>query len=285
MFQLSSSNKKEEESLKDLREFVDYTTEAISFIQYIITTDLTIVVKGLKPELQARCQSITLKELLSTAEGRKLANDLAYSLIEYTFSKVESTPYVIDVLTQHCKSFCGADDVLLYKATKQVFAARSATNTTQAKTILQDSLKILKRIALHIPADKAQEIAKDFAHQGYPIYGVQITLDCAHARTLPQDKQLFYDIMFDLLYQVMTKPAGSSTANERVFRNEIFNAAFASCDMAYAFYMYEKFLQKNLGQQLIEVNICKSEGLMKGEIESIHILYHDSLILLILKTS
>jgi nuclear pore complex protein Nup155 len=229
-----------------LREFVDYTTEAISFIQYIINIGLTTIVKGLKPESQQRCQSITLKELLTTGEGRRLATNLADSLIEYTFSKINNTAYVVDVLTQHCKSFCGADDVLLYKATKQIFAARSANNETQAKAILTECLDILKKVALHIPADKANEIAQNFAYQRYYIYGIESALACAKARTTLQDKLPFYDIVFDLLYQFIIKDVSNQ-------KKEVFAIAFGYGEKEYAFYMYEKFLAKNIGRQLIQV--------------------------------
>lgn len=274
-----SSYMPEEKSFHFIKEFANYTSEAIAFIQYIIDTDLPAIVKSLKPASQSRCKTITLKELISKPDGRALASDLSYALVDYTFSKVDNTNYVIDVLTQRCKSFCGSNDVLLYKAVQQIYSARSATNTSQAKTILTDSLNMLNKIALHIPADKAAEIAQDFAYQNYHVYGIKLALACAKARDphnttnalvesnfqpdhpkmqIFKNKQPFYDIVFDSLNQVVTKNA------EPMYRNTVFNAAFQGCqDKAFAYYVFEKFLTNGLGQELIKESPPHLEAFLK----------------------
>ncbi|KAG2233283.1 hypothetical protein INT48_001595 [Thamnidium elegans] len=267
---LRSAYKEEEESLKNMNELVAYMAEGLSFIEYMIKTGLSTIVKGMKSESQDRLKTITLKDLLTTTDGRKLANDLSYALVDYTFSKYDNTGYVIDVLTQYCKSFCGANDVLLYKATKQIYAARSATNTSQARAILTESLSLLKKIALHIPADKAAEIVDDFFYQGYPVYGIELALSCTEARDpyhatnafvelgCPandvraktfKSKQPFYDIVFNLLDKVVAPGLVKPDS-----RREVFRSTFSGCkDQAFAYYVFEKFIEKGLGLELIKV--------------------------------
>lgn len=273
---MTSPNKDEQESLSNMRELIVYMSEALSFIQYMIKTDLSSIVKSTKPESQKRLMTITLKDLLTTTDGRKLADDLSYALVDYTFNKYQNTAYVIDVLTQYCGSFCGSSNVLLHKAAKQIFTARSATNSSQAKAMLTESLNILKKIALHIPADKAAEIAEDFAYQGYPVYGVELALACTSARDplnstnafvklgCPandpatktfKNKQPFYDIVFNLLYKIVTKSL-PSLLSESDSRKQVFQSAFSSCtDQAFAYYVFEKFMENKIGQELIKVNI------------------------------
>lgn len=267
---MRSANREEEESLKSMYELVAYMTEGLSFIEYIIKTGLSTIVKGMKPESQNRLKMITLKELFTTIDGRKLASDLSYALVDFTFSRNDNVSSVIDVLTSYCKSFCGANDVLLYKATKEIFGARTATNTTQARTILTESLTILKRIALHIPADKAAEIINEFAFQGYPVYGIDLALACTAARDphnvtnafvelgcpandarakIFQSKQPFYDIVFNLLYNAVA--SGMSKPDSR---RDVFVRTFSGCtDQAFAYYVFEKFIEKGLGLELIKV--------------------------------
>lgn len=276
---MRSVNREEEESLKAMKELVEYMSEGLSFIEYMITAGLSIIVKKLKPESQNRLRMLTLKDLLTTSDGRKLASDLSYALVEYTFSKHDSTSYVIDVLTEHCKSFCGANDVLLYEATKKIFAARSANNTTQARAILTESLTILKRIALHIPADKAAEIIDEFAYQGYSVYGVELALSCTEARDpyhstnafvelgcpandarakVFKSKQPFYDIIFKLLYKAVAPDLAKVES-----RKEVFRSTFSGCkDVAFAYYVFEKFTEKGLGLELIKVKREKKEKKM-----------------------
>ncbi|GAA5809257.1 hypothetical protein MFLAVUS_002662 [Mucor flavus] len=265
---LRSAYKEEEESLKNMKELVAYMAEGLSFVEYMIKTGISNIVQGMKPESQNRLKTITLKDLLTTSDGRKLANDLSYALVDYTFSKYDNTGYVVDVLTQYCKSFCGANDVFLYKATKQIYAARSATNTTQARSILTESLGLLKKIALHIPADKAAEIVDDFVYQGYPVYGVELALSCTEARDpyhttngfvelgcpandarakIFKSKQPFYDIIFNLLYKSI-----ASSLVKPDSKREVFRSTFTGCkDQAFAYYVFEKFTEKGLGPELI----------------------------------
>lgn len=247
-------------------------------MQYIINTDLSSIVKNIKPESQKRLLTITLKDLLTTADGRKLASDLSYALVDYTSNKYQTTGHVIDVLTEHCGSFCSASNVFLHKAAKQIFGARSATNASQAKAMLTESLNTLKKIALHIPAEKAEEIAQDFAQQGYPVYGVELALACSTARDplnttnayikagCPANhptaktfanKQPFYDIVFDLLYKIVTKTS-ASVLSESESRKQVFQSAFSSCsDQAFAYYVFEKFIQNKIGKELIKVKFKK----------------------------
>lgn len=249
-------------------------TEGLSFIQYIIKTDLSSIVKSIKPELQKRLLTMTLKDLLTSKDGRKVASDLSYALVDYTSNKYQTTSHVIDVLTEHCGSFCSASNVFLHKAAQQIFSARSATNASQARAMLTESLNILKKIALHIPADKAAEIAHDFAQQGYPVYGIELALACSAARDplnttnayvkagCPPNnpsaktfanKKPFYDIVFDLLYKIVTKTS-ASILSESESRNQVFKSAFSSCsDQAFAYYVFEKFIQHKIGEELIKV--------------------------------
>ncbi|KAI7888861.1 Nup133 N terminal like-domain-containing protein [Mucor mucedo] len=270
---LRSSNAEEQESLNNLNELIKHMTEGLSFIQYIINTDLSSIVKSIKPEAQKRLMTMTLKDLLTSKDGRKVASDLSYALVDYTSNKYQTTGHVIDVLTEHCGSFCSASNVFLHKAAQQIFSARSATNASQARAMLTESLNMLKKIALHIPADKAAEIAQDFAQQGYPVYGIELALACSSARDPHNttnayvkagcslnhpaaktfaNKQPFYDIVFDLLYKIVTKTS-ASVLSESESRNQVFKSAFSSCiDQAFAYYVFEKFIQNKMGEELIK---------------------------------
>lgn len=247
----------------------------MSFFLYLNETSLSSVVQLMKPDSQELLLKTDLKNLLTTTEGRSITNDLSFALINYTFKKYDNTAYVTDVLSQYCGSFCGANDVLLYKAADQIYSTRNVHNTNQAKAILMESLTILKRIALHIPADKAREIADVFASQNYHIYGVQFVLACAQARDpkqtsnayvesgfppndpkaqVFQSKQPFYDIIIKLLEEVLKKhPSTTSTVDSNI--KEIFNTAFEHNDKAFQYYAYGKFIELNLGQQLIKVSV------------------------------
>lgn len=262
----------ETKSLANMRELVLYWSEAVSFFDYLIETGLTSIMQLLKPEAQASLLQISLKRLLSTIEGRSLASDLASALIGHTFKRNESVAYVTDILSQHFGSFCSGNDVILYDATQQIYSARTASNTSQVRTILTKSLNTFIRIALHIPVDKASEIADQFAAQGYHGYGIKLATACAHARDpenvttacieagVPANdprtqvfkaKKPFYDIAFKLVHDVVTKYVNVSSNDSYVM--DVMRDTFSYDDRAYQYYMYEMFMEKKLGQILIKV--------------------------------
>jgi nuclear pore complex protein Nup155 len=251
---------------------VVYWTEAVSFFDYLIETGLTPIMQLLKPESQANLLQTNMKRLLSTPEGHSLARDLASALIGHTFKLNESVAYVTDILSQRFGSFCSGNDVIFYDAAKNIYSARNAPNTSQAKAILTQSLNTLVRIALHIPVEYATEVADQFAAQGYHGYGIRFAVACAHARD-PQNvttacveagmpandpriqvykaKKPFYDIAFKLVHDVVTKFINAASNDSHV--KDVMREAFSYDDRAYQYYMYEKFMEKKLGQELIKV--------------------------------
>ncbi|KAI8983097.1 Nup133 N terminal like-domain-containing protein [Pilobolus umbonatus] len=264
----------EDKSLQLLYGFVACLIEAIAFYLYMLDTDISILMQSMKPESRDRFLNSSFSSLLTTMEGRSLATDLSTALIDSNFQKYDNTGFVIDVLQQHCGSFCGANDVLLYKAVKQIHSARTAINTNQARATLTESLNLLKKVALYITCDKMAEIAKEFTSQGYRIYGIQLALACANARDPnlvtnsyvdagcpPNDaradmfksKKPFYDVIFDLLLEITPKSEvlASHTDSTNI---ESFQVAFSSQDKAFHFYMYEKFMESKIGFVLIKLS-------------------------------
>ncbi|KAI8973471.1 Nup133 N terminal like-domain-containing protein [Mycotypha africana] len=263
----------EQKSYAELYNFIVYFSETILFLEYLMENGFSSIIQLMKPDAQQRIQQITLKDLLTTTDGQLLASELASALINFTFKKCDNVNYVTDVLTQYCGTFCGASDVLLYKAVDQIYAARNAANANQVRTLLTESLNHLMKIALHIPADKASEIASEFASQGYPVYGIRVAVECAkardsnnastmHAKPASKDsrsqiitsKQPFYDIIINIL---------TSTASKGGYRKEIFDTAFSFNDKAFQHYAFEKFIEMNRGQELIKESPPNLEEFLK----------------------
>ncbi|OBZ89569.1 hypothetical protein A0J61_02381 [Choanephora cucurbitarum] len=251
----SAAGSPETESFSNLRELAAYLRDAFCFFVYLIEAGVPSVIQLMSPVGQARVLQQDLKTLLTTSEGRTSVNDLLSALIQFSFTRFDNTSYVIDILTQHCGSFCGASDVLLYKAANQIYSARTAINTSQARAILNDSLLMLVKIAAHIPAEKALEIADEYASQGYPTYGIRLALECAKKRnkSVLTEKQPFYDIVFKLVSNAISKKSNmGNAATHEAYRKEILDAVFNNNDKEFQFYFYEAFVNHKLGQELIE---------------------------------
>lgn len=166
--------------------------------------------------------SSTFKDLITTNDGRSISSDLAFGIIDDTLARYGNLDIVIDILEKHCGSFCDASDALLYKAYKQIEAAKGEVSAPRARSALEESLQLLKRIAIHIPYEKVREIAKSYLSLGEPVLAVELVIFCVKSREpthasssssefpAKQDdmesmhlRQPFYNCLFELLKETM----------------------------------------------------------------------------------
>ncbi|KAI8145675.1 Nup133 N terminal like-domain-containing protein [Fennellomyces sp. T-0311] len=276
----------EEHSLRELYELVVLISEAISFLLFLLDSDASKIIKNLKPESQARFKAYTYKDLLTSGNGQALASELSMAMIDETMARYANMDIVIDVLEQRCGSFCNGSDVILYKAIKQIDAAKSEANTMPSRDALTESLKLLKRIAIHIPYEKLQEIAKDYSSQGALVLAVELVLTCAKARDPhnlttaylrescpPNDpradlfntKQKFYDCVFQLLKEALAPSSSATQKATASQKDQAFQTAFSFDDIAFHYYIYEKFVEEKLGQHLIRLNPPHIEVFLRHE--------------------
>ncbi|KAG0187563.1 hypothetical protein DFQ28_006132 [Apophysomyces sp. BC1034] len=277
----------EEKSLRELYELVVILIEAIAFISYMFDCDISRIVRSLKSETQTRFKSLTLKDLLTTAEGRALTSDLSSALIDEHVTKYNNIDIVIDILERQCGSFCSASDVVMYRAAKEIYLARSAA-ASQARTSLNESLKMLKRIASHIPYEKLQEIGDEYASQGCREHGIELALACAKARDPrnltsayvqegcpPNDpriqqfvaKKQFFDFIFGQLKDLASPTSAGTkyTSVRETYKEQVYRTAFSFDDIAFHYYIYEKFIDHKLGGELLKVDLPYIEAFLSRE--------------------
>lgn len=140
---------------------------------------------SLKPTTRERFLSSTFKDLITTNDGRSISSDLAFGIIDETLARYGNLDIVIDILEKHCGSFCDASDALLYKAYKHIEAAKGEVSAPRARSALEESLQLLKRIAVHIPYEKVREIAKSYLALGEPVLAVELVIFCVKSREPP----------------------------------------------------------------------------------------------------
>ncbi|KAI9491796.1 Nup133 N terminal like-domain-containing protein [Zychaea mexicana] len=264
----------EERSLYELYELVALISESISFLLFLLDSDVSKVMKSLTPEMQARFKAYTFKDLLTSNEGRSLATHLAMAMIDETMARYANMDIVIDVLEQRCGTFCSSSDVILYKAKKQIQAAKNEANTMPSRDALQESLKLLKRIAIHISYEQLQEIVHDYSQQGAFVLAVELVIACAYARD-PQNvttaflhdgfnvndnqrlaiykaKEPFYHCAFELLKLAISP--GTEKVLSAAQRPQVFQTAFSFDDECFHLYIYKQFVDQKLGHELIKLN-------------------------------
>ncbi|KAI8068985.1 hypothetical protein BDF21DRAFT_465941 [Thamnidium elegans] len=79
-----------------MNQVVAYTTDGLSFIEYMIKAGISNILKGTKPESQNLLNNIAL----ATTDRLRLSNYFLNALVDCTFSKYDNTSYTIYILTQ-----------------------------------------------------------------------------------------------------------------------------------------------------------------------------------------
>ncbi|KAI9323074.1 Nup133 N terminal like-domain-containing protein [Dichotomocladium elegans] len=262
----------EELSLTEIYGLVVLISEAISFILFLVDNDTTKIISSLTSEANAQLLALTFKNLLTTDNGRSLTTDLTNGIIDENMARFSNMDIVVDILEQRCGSFCSASDALLYKAIKQIENAKSKSPITPPRNALYEASQLLKRIAIHIPYEKLRDIVKVYASQGELTLAVELVLACAKARdpqnittTYVQDNfpendprveyivisKKFYELCYELLKEAV-QPSYTASVSA-VQKNQAFQRAFQSDDLALHYYVYNQLIIGGFGNELIKV--------------------------------
>lgn len=278
LYPQSESRVPEEHSLRELHDLVLLLSDVISFFLYLLDNNTSKVLMSLKPETRERFLSSTFKDLITTNDGRSISSDLAFGIIDDTLARYGNLDIVIDILEKHCGSFCDASDALLYKAYKQIEAAKGEVSAPRARCALEESLQLLKRIAIHIPYEKVREIAKSYLSLGESVLAVELVIFCVKSREpthassstefpAKQDdmesmhlRQPFYNCLFDLLKETM-----ESTSISGAQKSQAFQVVFGVDNVDLHHYLYNQFINANLGPELIKLMPPRLEEFLQSE--------------------
>ncbi|KAJ8656471.1 hypothetical protein O0I10_007794 [Lichtheimia ornata] len=279
LYPQAESRAPEEHSLRELHDLVVLLSDAISFFLYLLDNNTSKVLTSLKPTTRERFLSSTFKDLITTNDGRSISSDLAFGIIDETLARYGNLDIVIDILEKHCGSFCDASDALLYKAYKHIEAAKGEVSAPRARSALEESLQLLKRIAVHIPYEKVREIAKSYLALGEPVLAVELVIFCVKSREPPhasstgsefpakQEDMMFmhlrhpfYGCLCELLKETM-----ESTSISGSQKSQAFQVVFGVDNVDLHRYLYEQFIHANLGPELIKLMPPRLEEFLQSE--------------------
>ncbi|KAI8391555.1 Nup133 N terminal like-domain-containing protein [Radiomyces spectabilis] len=95
----------EEQSLWEQYIFIALVSETLTFLLYLLDNDPSKLVQSLSTKALTAFRSITLKDLLTTSEGRSLCCELVKALEKEHLAKYGNADLVHDVLQSHCSNF------------------------------------------------------------------------------------------------------------------------------------------------------------------------------------
>lgn len=246
----AASQQSERQDFERLRALAERASEACQFVLFLADHNLATIVQSVSSEVRAKLQSLRFGDLVSSAEGRNVANELVNALIESQSGARASVDAIADALQVRCASFCSADDVRRYKASeslrnavetdlllRQEHTAASAPDDDRRRAIdedLQLSLRLLLASAAQLPLEKLTQVCTTYAQLKFTRGVITLALACARAsdvagaaiayradgcpeetssrRTVYEQRRAMYERVLDALQALDTELDAASNA-------------------------------------------------------------------------
>ena len=177
-----------------LQALVQRTLEAAHFVHFLADHDLRAIARAAPAETRTKLGALRFADLVASADGRAVANDLVTALIESQSGARASVDAIADALQARCGAFCSADDVRQYKASEclrnasaldaRLRAERAGERDERRAALDEDlaqSLRLLLAGAAQLPLDKLEHVCATYRALGFTRGVVSLALACARA--------------------------------------------------------------------------------------------------------
>ncbi|KAI3627188.1 NUP170 [Malassezia furfur] len=226
----------ERDDLLRLQALAQRTREACHFVLFLADHGLPAIVQSVSGETRAKLATLRFGDLVATADGSIVANELVNALIEEQSGARASVDAIADALQERCASFCSADDVRRYKASEALrnavethallagddhSSAAASERRTRIDDDLQTSLRLLVASATQLPLEKLQQVCATYRELHFSRGVITLALAAArasdaadialafradgcpeevsHRRTVYQQRRAMYALVLDTL--------------------------------------------------------------------------------------
>ncbi|KAJ8580471.1 nucleoporin-domain-containing protein, partial [Rhizopogon salebrosus TDB-379] len=195
---------------------------------------------------------------------------------------------------QRCGSFCGTNDVMLYKARESIRKAMESRNPAERHSWLGESLRLFTKGARMLDFDKMREVCGEYQQLGYAKGAVELlTLSCAQALDSnnagleywyavcpPNDtrKEYYgkrlkcYDLVLHSLSVFEEKASQSASAqvsntidDPEAIRSHAYDHAFSNEDEIFHSALYDWLIDRGLADELLAMRPPFLEAHLKRE--------------------
>lgn len=180
-----------------LQALVHRTMEACQFMLFLADHNMRAMGDALPADTRTRLTQLSLADLVTTTDGRRVANDLVTALIESQSGARASVDAMAEALQARCAGFCSADDVRQYKASEclrnaveldrrlraeeQALTRAPAPRPVAVDEQLHTSLHLLLPSAAQLPLEKLEHVCETYQQLRYVRGVISLALACARA--------------------------------------------------------------------------------------------------------
>lgn len=273
----------EHQALRSLWTLTDNIIEGISFVMMLFEERMDDLWASLDDTTRQQFRDLTYETLFASDDGRNLGKILVKAIVNRSIANGSNVETVADALRRKCKSFCSADDVLIFKAQEQLKkASEQGGSTDMGRIMLNESLRLFERVAESLTFENLQTTVEQYVNLQFYAGAIQLCLTVANQgdrgnkalswvndnKPANDDREKYYTSRkrcYDLVHQVLEnldavslqQPEFNADGMYTVMamkRQEAYSIVNESTDEVFHYDLYDWYLSQGWADRLLAIN-------------------------------
>lgn len=272
----------EHQALHALQKLMESISEGISFVLMLFDERVADIFTRLDDTTRQQLRDLTYEKLFSQPDGKDLAKLLVKAIVNRNIESGSNVETVADALRRRCGSFCSPDDVVIFKAQEQLKrASEQPPNTTQSRSLLQESLRLFEKVAGSLTFANLQSAVEQYIALKYYAGAIQLCLVVAREKDRGNtalswinddkpaadpranafnDRKRCYDMIHDVLHHLdVASGSEPETIDGKLTliatkRLEAYDVVNGSDDEVFHFDLYEWYIQQGWTDRILAID-------------------------------
>jgi len=273
----------EHQALRSLWTLTDNIIEGISFVMMLFEERMDDLWASLDDTTRQQFRDLTYETLFASDDGRNLGKILVKAIVNRNIANGSNVETVADALRRKCKSFCSADDVLIFKAQEQLKkASEQGGSTDMGRNMINESLRLFERVAESLTFENLQTTVEQYVNLQFYAGAIQLCLTVANQgdrgnkalswindnKPANDDREKCYNSRkrcYDLVHQVLENLDAVSLQQPEfnvdgmytvmaMKRQEAYSIVNESTDEVFHYDLYDWYLSQGWADRLLAIN-------------------------------
>lgn len=273
----------EHQALRSLWSLTENIVEGISFVLMLFEERMDELWNSLDDTTRQQFRNLTYESLFTSDDGRSLGKVLVKAIVNRNIANGSNVETVADALRRKCKSFCSADDVLIFKAQEQLKrASEQGGGTDMGRNMLNESLRLFERVAENLTFQNLHTTVEQYVNLQFYAGAIQLCLTVANQgdrgnkalswvndnKPANDGREVFYNSRkrcYDLIHQILEdldtvsgqQPEYNADGALTVIalkRNEAYSIVSDSSDELFHYDLYDWYLSQGWSDRLLAID-------------------------------
>ncbi|KAJ3029742.1 UNVERIFIED_CONTAM: hypothetical protein HDU68_011259 [Siphonaria sp. JEL0065] len=266
----------ETNSMRNLHALIKKTIEGISFVLLLMDFKFLSLSDTLEERLVEYLLEESFESLVTLDTGKEIGKRIFSKIVQVKIGQGVGVAEICDLAQQKCATFCGVEDVILYKGMECLSKAKIEEGQL-GRTLLAESLSLFLNILPNLSFDKITELAEAYKSVNAFHDAVTLVLSFAQSEDInavafsyfvdgqpPNDyreaffvkRQNCYQLVKALILSVVfTNENGDVDLNEgNAIQASLVNLGLRFHDKLFHYFVFDWFMTAGMNDRLLELN-------------------------------